>query len=569
MKLVKSLLLGSAAGLCAAAGAQAADLPVRKAAPVEYVRVCSAYGAGFFYIPGTETCLRIGGRARFEYQYTSNRVANNDVSGFRGLGRLNMDARTQTAYGTLRAFVRIEIASRTGAYLTSGTQQRYANAFPGLGVDTFGRAQKYVELDKAFVQFAGFTAGRASSFFDFYAHDLEMIGASPGSDVSATNLLAYTATFGSGFSATISMEDPIFRRNPVFTTNGVLGAPFGAAAAGGVPTSSSNIFLGQAFVSPVGVTFDPVTGLATSAVNLDVVQRNRMPDIVGALRVDQAWGSAQLSAAVHQISVGNYTTTGGVANTAFLVNGAALANLPLGVLPSIAAGNLRMKRPDDEYGFGIQGGLKVNLPMIAAGDLLYLQAAYAEGAGSYTGIFVPQGQEANTNVFTNRSAFQGDDAVVDQFGRQHLTKSWSATIAFLHYWAPQWRQGLFASWSVADFDASLRSGLGPAGVLPRAFNVGIVGPPAGAVGNTFDLAFDPRFRDYNNIYFGTNLIWSPVRDLDIGVEAVYERLEFKNGRAVDLNKNIRIDVPGVVGGVPKTIKYDDNVLVRMRVQRDF
>ncbi len=66
MKLVKSLLLGSAAGLTVVAGAQAADLPIKKAAPVEYVRVCSAYGAGFFFIPGTDTCLRVSGRARFE-----------------------------------------------------------------------------------------------------------------------------------------------------------------------------------------------------------------------------------------------------------------------------------------------------------------------------------------------------------------------------------------------------------------------------------------------------------------------------------------------------------------------
>ena len=69
MKLVKSLLLGSAAGLAAVAGAQAADLPVEKAAPVEYVRVCSTYGAGFFYIPGTDTCLRVGGRVRADYLY--------------------------------------------------------------------------------------------------------------------------------------------------------------------------------------------------------------------------------------------------------------------------------------------------------------------------------------------------------------------------------------------------------------------------------------------------------------------------------------------------------------------
>ena len=66
MKVVKSLLLGSAAGLLTVAGAQAADLPVRKAAPVNYVRICDAYGAGFFYIPGTDTCLKVGGLALFE-----------------------------------------------------------------------------------------------------------------------------------------------------------------------------------------------------------------------------------------------------------------------------------------------------------------------------------------------------------------------------------------------------------------------------------------------------------------------------------------------------------------------
>ena len=50
MKMIKSLVLGSAAGLIAMGGAQAADLPV-KAKAVEYVRICSLYGAGFYYIP--------------------------------------------------------------------------------------------------------------------------------------------------------------------------------------------------------------------------------------------------------------------------------------------------------------------------------------------------------------------------------------------------------------------------------------------------------------------------------------------------------------------------------------
>ena len=71
MKMVKSLLLGSAAGLVAVAGAQAADLPV-KAKPVQYVKICSLYGVGFYYIPGTDMCLKIGGWVRAEYAWGAN-----------------------------------------------------------------------------------------------------------------------------------------------------------------------------------------------------------------------------------------------------------------------------------------------------------------------------------------------------------------------------------------------------------------------------------------------------------------------------------------------------------------
>jgi len=71
MKMVKSLLLASAAGLVATAGAQAADLPV-KAKAVEYVKICSLYGVGFYYIPGTDTCIRIGGHLRSEWGFFGN-----------------------------------------------------------------------------------------------------------------------------------------------------------------------------------------------------------------------------------------------------------------------------------------------------------------------------------------------------------------------------------------------------------------------------------------------------------------------------------------------------------------
>src|SRR5919112_6274634 len=114
MKLIKSLLLGSVAGLAAVAGAQAADLPVAKAAAVEYVRVCSAYGEGFFYIPGTETCLRIGGRVRADYLFGEPVTRSEDAIGFRARGRIHADARTETPYGALRALVRFEISRSSG-----------------------------------------------------------------------------------------------------------------------------------------------------------------------------------------------------------------------------------------------------------------------------------------------------------------------------------------------------------------------------------------------------------------------------------------------------------------------
>ena len=72
MKMVKSLLLGTAAGLVAVAGAQAADMPVKAAAaPVQFVKICSLYGDGYYYVPGTATCIKLGGYLRFQTEIHS------------------------------------------------------------------------------------------------------------------------------------------------------------------------------------------------------------------------------------------------------------------------------------------------------------------------------------------------------------------------------------------------------------------------------------------------------------------------------------------------------------------
>ncbi|WP_018044826.1 porin [Methylobacterium sp. 88A] len=552
MKLLKSSLLGTAAAFASVAGAHAADLPVKKAVPIEYVRVCSAYGAGFFYIPGTDTCIRLSGRARLDigYQPTDSRSGSNgDTTGYIGLARINVDARTQTAYGTLRAFTRIQFASRTSATggLRSGTQERIGSAFGATGQDQFGRAQQFVNTDKAFIQFAGLTAGRASSFFDFYAHDFEFAGATLNSDVQSTNLLAYSAKFGEGFSATISLEDPTFRRNTIYSQN----------YASGTATAPSPVFLGNALVTPAGALFGTVQPIYG---NLDVAQRNRMPDFVGVLRYDAAWGSAQISAAVKEINAGNFVSG------SYLVNGGT----PAATTVIAGASALTGARPANEYGWAVQGGVKINTPFIAPGDTLYLQGAYGEGATLYTGYSSYNGSYASFASTINGAAFDpymSDATLNPATGKIETSTSFTVVGSFLHYWSPEWRSAVFGSYGEMSFARGAREANAVA-FQTVSSTAQFTGRPGVAGDPSFSVS--PVLRDTYQIVAGASLIWSPVKDLDIGVEGFYTKVGVQNGRVVDRTQSSgNVNAASIASGAVRTVTADDTYQVRMRVQRDF
>jgi hypothetical protein len=498
MKLVKSLLLGSAAGLCAVTGATAADLPAARAAPVDYVRVCPVHGVGFFYIPGTESCLRITGRVRAEYNYTQSRAAAADLSGWRTLARVGLDARTATAYGTLRAFILLEAARRTGS-LRSGTQERIGQAEIATGIDHIGRSQTNIYVLRALVQFMGFSAGRTTSFYDFYANDTTWSLFSMGSDLPYATVFAYTATFGGGWSATIAVEDSIERRQPL-------------------------LFAG---------TFDPVAGVFQPSLltsGFGPAQVNKLPDVVANVRVDQAWGSAQLSAALHELDAAG-----------------------VGLLPVFPGGPVPGATIDAEYGWAIQGGLKLNLPMIAAGDVLWLQAAYAQGATAYSfgGTNLP-----NFGI-SNRFLTSFVDGVVLPDGDIRKTTSWSVVASLTHYWVPTLRSNFFAGYGRFE--------------VPSGFDQFI--PLAGSPGTLFPTGV---LRDTEFFEAGTNLIWSPVSGLDIGVEAMYRKIDPK-GRVLDLNRTLLSASAAACApattpcAVPPvfTVGSDDIWQFRARVQRDF
>src|SRR5712672_1917918 len=118
MKTARNLtfLLCSAASLTVIGGARAADLPV-KAKAVEYVRVCSLYGAGFFYIPGTDTCIKFGGYLRVDTTFNGGPQGQpawngdlgqqnryRDYFASRSRIALTVDTRTATEYGVVRTF---------------------------------------------------------------------------------------------------------------------------------------------------------------------------------------------------------------------------------------------------------------------------------------------------------------------------------------------------------------------------------------------------------------------------------------------------------------------------------
>ncbi len=186
---IKSLLLGSAAALVAVSGARAADAVVMaEPEPMEYVRICDVYGTGYFYIPGTETCLKVGGRVRFDIG-AGDAYTPDSFPGYRTKSRaeIYMDSGSETEYGTLK------------------TQGVFRFDFDG---DYNDGTHTTTRLIAANIQLAGFLVGLADSqfvAFTGYAGDIindDVVYDGP----YETNQIQYTFN-SNGFTGTIAVED--------------------------------------------------------------------------------------------------------------------------------------------------------------------------------------------------------------------------------------------------------------------------------------------------------------------------------------------------------------------------
>src|SRR3954454_23005739 len=216
MRMVKSVLLGTAAGLTAVGGAQARDLPL-KATAVEYVKICSLYGAGFYYMPGTDTCIKLGGYLRadmilggsgdYNFQQGANAGSNNRLTNYytgRARFDFNVDTRTATEYGVVRTYADMVFTYDTQS-VTGSNPSAFSNSSASLG------------LYHAFIQFAGFTFGRTVSIFDAPWQSYPAGGPDtlPGGSnhVNGVNQVAYTADFGQGITASLALQDETSANN--------------------------------------------------------------------------------------------------------------------------------------------------------------------------------------------------------------------------------------------------------------------------------------------------------------------------------------------------------------------
>ncbi|MER8969725.1 porin [Mesorhizobium sp. M0633] len=202
---IKSLLLGSAAAFVAVSGARAADaVVVAEPEPAEYVKICDVYGAGYFYIPGTETCLRIGGYVRYD-------IGIGDVGSFDGAK--TTDQQDGDSQDTYYKHARFTLKTWTGQETELGTLKTYTETRFNWGnhndyLDDNFNGGTSVSLNFAWVQLGGLRVGKDESAFDTfigYAGNVIQDTLVPYGGFD-TNVVQYYFDAGNGFSAVASLE---------------------------------------------------------------------------------------------------------------------------------------------------------------------------------------------------------------------------------------------------------------------------------------------------------------------------------------------------------------------------
>ena len=100
------------------------------------------------------------------------------------------------------------------------------------------------------------------------------------------------------------------------------------------------------------------------------------------------------------------------------------------------------------------------------------------------------------------------DGVFDNVFGIELVEGWSALAALQHYWTPSLRTSVFGHYTQLEYGRNGRT-------------IFCTGPGGSADPSTLTVC-DPDFAVWQ---VGTRTIWSPVRNLDIGLEILYTKFD--------------------------------------------
>jgi len=496
MKLRSSLLLGLAAGLGAVGAAQAADLPM-KAKVVEYVKVCSLYGAGFYYVPGSDTCIKLSGYMRIDLIVNSNADHTGNTGGpggaqnrytngytWRSRSDVDIDTRTATEYGVVRTFFDATFNWTSDSYTANGGSSIYSaiGTSPGpLNAGGGNVAYGAVGVYYAFIQFAGFTMGHAVSQFSapwiaYPGNNFDgLVGG--GGTITGVNQFTYTANLGTGLTLALSAQDQTaYYQAGVFN----MGATTGYDPVANKP--GANPFGGNNYAGTI------------------------TPDFVGMFRAEQSWGMLQASVALHDNHAAYYNG---------LENGG---------------------HPDDKWGWAGQLALSLkNLPT-GTGDAINVQGVYTNGATRYN-IQEMGAQAGSTAIYDGiRSVGYGmaPDTVFGAGGQQELVSTWGVRGAFTHNWDPYWNTSLYGAYASISYTEGGKDLIcnRTTGSFVRALNF-------------MGSRCDPN---YTIAQLGIVTRWTPVKNLTFSGELTYTML--------DQNMSGTVDAGSAGIGKPSGVTYD-------------
>jgi Porin subfamily len=366
--------------------ATAGDLPARSR---EHLETCGLTVDGFYLVPGTDTCLRISGYARIDYGWHASSVQVPQTTGAAGAQDrtvdlhqtrhrllLQLDSRTPTEAGTLRAVTRFYVSNQSQA-------------------ETFG-------VSRAFIQWAGFTIGRAPSSAHIYGFSeswrhITTQQNQPPSGEGGVNQISYSLELGPGVHLSLGADE----RQTKTVAN------LSDAAALKVGSELVNSYGGQLW-----------------------------PDLHVDLKNRQDWGHINTSVIVHNVSAAYYggqTSAGG---------------LPLVCAAPAQAESVQCSQPKDRLGFTIAAGGEAKLPFEGQIDRIGFFALYAQG-------------KIGGQALTSQALFGAghrlavgwiSDGVFVNGSRIELTTAWAAGLGYEHAWSPVFSTGIFGAYEEVRYN---------------------------------------------------------------------------------------------------------------------